>query len=254
MPAAGTHEELGEGAWAPEWGTLVAGAHTLTVHVSVGTGTGPAEMEGSGTGYRIKGRNPSNAQIAAQASSPWYATRLIRAESSCRQFQDGYPLESESGDHGYGLMQITNPPPTEADLWRWTTNVATGLSLLREDKIAWADGFWEEQVEQWEDYNKMMDPDVPHPPDRTYHGITFGYDSGKPLRDGLAIKYYNGNGCRKRIVDGKEERVTPGCETGAWLAWQNEGENDGVTPYWAYNEGDGYVEDLVGKTPCIEDD
>ena len=242
----GTYDEqYGTGTWRPEWGALVAGAQTLSAHVMVGTGTEQPTAEDTETGLRIKGRNPSTSQIAGLASSPWYATRLIRAESSCRQFDDGYPLKSE--DNGYGLMQITNPAPSEEDLWRWTTNVATGLSLLRTDKIVWADSFWARQEREWKEYNAGPEPDVPAPEDRSYHGgaVNFGYSSGHALRHGLAIKYYNGNGCRRR-ADGT--LVTPGCVTGAWLAWQNK--PGVVTPYWAYNEGDNYVEHLTGQMPC----
>ena len=78
----GTYDQqYGTGTWKPQWGALVAGAQTLSAHVKVGTSTGQPTAEASATGFRIKGRNPTNAQIASQASAPWYFRKIVRAES-----------------------------------------------------------------------------------------------------------------------------------------------------------------------------
>ena len=189
------------------------------------------------TGYRIKGRNPSRAQIASQASSPWYFRKIVRAESSCRQFSGGYPLKS--GDNGYGLMQITNPRPTKAHIWRWTRNLARGKTIL-DGKIASAGGHWDKIEKAWKDYNHNNDPDIPAPPNKTYSGITIGYDTGHPLKDGIAIKKYDGTGCGAG--------APAGCESGEWLDWIP-GTRD-TPPEWEYNEGRGYVAHLAKQPPC----
>ena len=217
------HRVTGTGIWRPDWGTLVSGAKTMTVDVQVGTGS-EQQADASQSGYEIKGRNPSEAQIGARASSRWYVRRLIRKESSCLQFVDGYPHKSD--DNGYGLMQITNPAPTEADLWRWRTNIDTGKSII-DKKHKVADDWWAEQKRQWEAYNKDRDPDVGPPPDKSYGDVTFGYSSGKPFTDGIAIKAYNG-------------------AVRHWLSWYNLTDQ---TPYWKYNES-GYVEALVLSPDC----
>lgn len=39
---------------------------------------------------------------------------------------DGYPLEA--GDHGYGVMQLTDPPPTRVQIWNWQENIDRALT------------------------------------------------------------------------------------------------------------------------------
>ena len=139
-------------------------------------------------------------------------------------------------------MQITNPPPAEAHLWRWTRNLARGKEIL-DGKIASADRHWADIKKVWEDYNGEFDPDIPAPPSKTYHGITFGYDAVdgvRPLADGIAIKQYNGTGCGPG--------APAGCEPGEWLEWIPKVGD--TPPRWEYNEGRGYVAHLAKQPPC----
>ena len=88
----------------------------------------------------------------------------------------------------------------------------------------------------------MDNEPVPAPSNRTYGDITFGYGTGYPLRDGIAIKKYNGDGCAPG--------APVGCVGGAWLDWIPAPDTNADLPRWEFNEGSGYVAHLAAQTPC----
>lgn len=227
IPSGGLGDRVvGRNTCQPRWNGLVAGAKTVAVDVWVTIRA--AVLRASRSDLRIKGENPTSGQIPAEATTPWYIRRMIRRESSCRQFgSDDYPLKSF--DHGYGLMQLTDPQPNELEIWSWKANVGEGR-----ERLLWmrdqARKFWDRQVTQWMVYNENNDPDVGPPPNKTYGDTTFGYDSGRPIIDAITIKRYNG-------------------ATRHWLSWYNVDLPDDVQPYWSHNDS-GYVEAVVLSTPC----
>ncbi len=231
IPPGGGTSNIRGGTWTPNWGRLLSGGN-VTVYVSAMV-NGEPTPEVSQSGYVINGQNPTKSQIGAIAGSPWFLTRMISEESSCRQFSPdpGPPLKSF--DDGYGLMQITNLPPTNDEIWNWRDNISGGKGILS-GKRSQANAFWARQLEQWRDYNEPLDEDmkVGPPPDKTYGNVTFSYDGGgRPPVDGIEIKLYNGAG------------------DGNWLVWKNN-DNKSPRPYWPYNDSGGYVRRVVTSSPC----
>ena len=227
--------------WILDWGDRKFGGD-VTVTVS-------AEIDGekysdSRSGYKIHGLNPDKSQLAGHVASPWFFSQMIREESSCLHFlPSGGGEVHVSSDNGFGFAQLTNPRPTAKQKWDWQANLEEAESRL-DGMETEAEDWWDKQKKQWETYNakrKMKNlPEEPHPPDRTYGDVTFGYSgSGKKLlKDGIWIKMYRG--------------ANP-----HWLVWENHGEDDGVAPTWEYNDKDpsyhkmeGYVSRVVKSTPC----
>jgi hypothetical protein len=82
------------------------------------------------SGVRVLGTNPSKASVNGLLGG-FPATNIACWESLHRLAQfgsDGLPLFG--GPHGYGIMQLDNPPVSEDGIWNWRTNVATGLALI----------------------------------------------------------------------------------------------------------------------------
>ena len=86
------------------------------------TGTKQTRIQGS-----IRGTNPTKAAIKARLGSIELQVTAYR-ESRFRQFDSaGLPLFGPP--HGFGVMQLDNPPATARQVWDWKTNVDAGKSL-----------------------------------------------------------------------------------------------------------------------------
>jgi hypothetical protein len=87
-------------------------------------------------GVRIIGTNPPLGTL--HAAFPHDSLRRIaRHESGCRQFDaaanggtSGCPLFSSDGLGGVGIMQITNPRPSDDEVWSWQANVQRGVQIF----------------------------------------------------------------------------------------------------------------------------
>ena len=172
---SGTTESL---SWTPSWGGKLFGGD-VTIRVSTVVDGEKIEAERSG-GYWILGENPTSTQLRAEMGDPWFFAKLVRAESSCLQFNDyshrqaGLP-RTDGG--GYGLTQITSRV-SRGDVWDWLANINEGITRLEAFEQA-AEDFWDRQEDQWEKYNgdrherSMTEADPPK--DFRYSGVTFGY-------------------------------------------------------------------------------
>ena len=216
--------------WQPNWGSdLFGGAVKVTVSTVVNGNTIKNEVDG----YAIHGLNPTNDQLDDHMDDPWFFAKLVRAESSCMQFypSGGGPPRTDGG--GYGLTQITFNP-NKTIVWNWAENIKKGKNRLDHLKEV-AEKWWDRQKEQWEIYNDYLAEDgrteAAAPQDKTYSGVTFGYEGAgkKPLWQADWIQKYNyGYGSTKA----------------AWLAWKNEEWEEWKetrvgpepTPYWRFNE------------------
>lgn len=80
----------------------------------------------------IRGDNPSKA--AVKAALPDVRSKVLAyMESRFRQFDaSGLPLFGPP--HGFGIMQLDNPPATARQIWDWRSNVAGGLALYQKKK------------------------------------------------------------------------------------------------------------------------
>jgi hypothetical protein len=122
----------GSEPFSPDFGDVVRGG-TLTL---------AAEMNIEGTWYSgrtsvpILGTNPLPGRVqtylASQFPNSHYTLwRIAQAESNVRQFgDDGHPKWSSDGHHGVGIMQITNPTPSDDEVWNWKRNADAGNRVL----------------------------------------------------------------------------------------------------------------------------
>ncbi|MGD0571134.1 MAG: hypothetical protein ABSA78_22270 [Candidatus Sulfotelmatobacter sp.] len=98
---------------------------TLTVTIRAATQTAVATV-------KIKGTNPSSNDVTqflvSKPNSDGFDKILIH-ESGCRHFNlAGEPIKSF--DNGYGMCQLTSPPPNFGQVWNWKLNIEGGLSLF----------------------------------------------------------------------------------------------------------------------------
>ena len=145
-----TYKHVGTGAtavpaWSPDWGGLLAGASKMTV--SVAALVNGQSLTASRSGYKIHGRNPTQAQIFS------IATRLEHKavawqESSHRQFNaprhTGIGLPLWGYPDGWGLMQLELRNRVEGwderELWDWRENMREGVQYLA-GRYAEAEGY-----------------------------------------------------------------------------------------------------------------
>jgi hypothetical protein len=88
------------------------------------------------TGVTILGRNPHRAELHAALRSG-VLRQLCAHESGQRQFlaaaftgTSACPLWSGDGRGGVGLMQITNPRPSDDEVWDWLANIRRGREVF----------------------------------------------------------------------------------------------------------------------------
>jgi hypothetical protein len=81
----------------------------------------------------VPGRWPTNTQYEFRQ----IVRKMIAHESGgVHQFDpNGLPLWSSDNQRGVGLMQITDPAPTDDEVWDWRRNVARGVAILGGEKL-----------------------------------------------------------------------------------------------------------------------
>ncbi|MDR3454333.1 MAG: hypothetical protein P4L96_16310 [Rhodoferax sp.] len=98
---------------------------TLTVRAQAGTDTATITV-------KIQGTNPVAADVIQYlASTPSSAgfDKILAQESKFRHFNAGNePVKSF--DNGFGMCQLTTPPPSFEQVWNWKLNVDGGLALF----------------------------------------------------------------------------------------------------------------------------
>lgn len=116
------------------------------LQVAVRAVVGGRTLSAQSQGVRIPGTNPPTAEI--DAALPHDALRrMAHVESTCRQFDapanagtSACPLWSGDNLGGVGIMQITNPSPTDDEVWNWRANVQRGVSIFN-TKLGQAHGY-----------------------------------------------------------------------------------------------------------------
>ena len=242
--------------WAPNWRGLILGGKVkveLQAQIRGRSDTASSPDITEAAAWEILGRNPTGTDIKAfaknNAPSKWYLRRMIRQESSCRQFgSDGRPLVST--DNGHGLMQLTNPVPNSAQIYDWTKNINKGVRVL-DNKVAQESPHWNKAIEDWTIYNnywEVEDSDEVVPkPVKQVGPETFAHEPGESERnmlDALVIKAYNG------IAGGR------------WAEFKYDGDlehpetDEPTNGRWVYNVVNtenpphNYVEAVVTRSPC----
>jgi hypothetical protein len=106
----------------------------LTIEVTVRTTNSIGGMA-TGRSQRLKviGTNPSTAALLRAAIMSDAFKRLMRHESGLQQFRPAQcPYFSRDNLGGVGICQITNPRPTDDQVWSWKENLKRGLQLYKE--------------------------------------------------------------------------------------------------------------------------
>ncbi|MGE4564513.1 MAG: hypothetical protein AB7F32_06565 [Victivallaceae bacterium] len=185
--------------------------------------------------FAIRGLNPAKedaGRFIGSISPLWYAHYVAIHESGSaaapvmKQFiESEHARRGEIGviytpnasrDGGFGIYQLTNPKPTEQQLWSWKANCAEGARQL-EAAQTYADRWMEKQRRQ------MLDEgfSVPVPP-VSYGAVTFAEGTGRRIEHAVALKRYNG------------------ASSGNFCVWDN------MTKQWKFNPknniGINYVE------------
>jgi hypothetical protein len=105
----------------------------LTIEVSVRTGNSIGMATGRSQGLKVIGTNPSTAALLQAAIMTDAFKRLMRHESGLQQFRPRQcPYISRDNLGGVGICQITNPRPTDDQVWSWKENLKRGLELYKE--------------------------------------------------------------------------------------------------------------------------
>lgn len=80
----------------------------------------------------ISGQNPSTAEVKSYLSGYSGSAgfeKIIGQESKFKHFNSSQePIRSF--DNGYGMCQLTNPPPSLEQCWNWKLNITAGLALF----------------------------------------------------------------------------------------------------------------------------
>ncbi len=107
---------------------LCGGDLTVTVTVHSGATT----ISATAGNLKVTATNPSIEALAAAAPAITAFRKLMRLESSLRQFRGpSCPLFSADGLGGAGLCQLTRPLPSDDQVWSWKANLAAGFDLYK---------------------------------------------------------------------------------------------------------------------------
>jgi len=131
--------------------------------------------------FYIRGPNPTEQEVhnyvnTLQDADGWYVPKMIRQESSFRQFNNGTPSATNNSagmpnwgpPYGWGMKQLDNigstygyltafnnrygPSPDE--LWNWQANVRKGIEFFNGAKLSVANTRWNNALNQlaaWEE-------------------------------------------------------------------------------------------------------
>jgi hypothetical protein len=126
-------QALPGGAFVPAFKQIRGGIVTLTVEAHFGGRV----LTASVTGIKVVAVNPSNGAVAQKF--PDKTLRQIAShESGMRQFEStgACPLWSKDKLGGVGIAQITNPKPTDDEVWDWIANLTRAQKILKEKEAA----------------------------------------------------------------------------------------------------------------------
>lgn len=113
--------------YVPAFNVIRGGNLTFTVKVQYGGMT----IQSTSKPVKVVATNPTEAEVRAEVNDTTLM-RIARQESTLRQFRGDHPLWSGDGLGGVGLFQITNPAPTNDEVWNWKSNVATGRRIFNQ--------------------------------------------------------------------------------------------------------------------------
>ena len=170
FPAEDWHETGLNEEWQIDFGERIRGGKA-TLYTQVG------ERRDTIT-FHIRGTNPTEQAVkdyivAEGYDDVWFFTRLIRQESTYRQFNNGTnygPAWTDTDSqgcpnwgppHGWGLTQLdliggtrANPiRPSAQELWDWKANVDGGYEFLNGEKWSMVNGNMNSNINRMQDWN-----------------------------------------------------------------------------------------------------
>jgi hypothetical protein len=106
----------------------------LTVKVAVTVCGTP--LSATSEGLAVIGSNPSTSELALVAAPIVAFRKLMWVESRFMQFLggrqfSGMPYFSEDDLGGAGICQVTDPSPTDEQVWKWKDNIAAGWQIYK---------------------------------------------------------------------------------------------------------------------------
>ncbi|CAF3348416.1 unnamed protein product [Rotaria socialis] len=137
-------------------------------------------------------RSLANETLGGSVTAKWTVASTKESaaqESEGRQefLPNGYPLFSNAKDNGYGIYQLTNPPPTYNEVWNWKANVLSGIALL-ENKTKEANSWMTRQRQQ---AKIQTNREQPVDDERVGLNCFFSDNSTRKIEDTVAIKLFN---------------------------------------------------------------
>ncbi|HXD33133.1 MAG TPA: hypothetical protein VN643_18570 [Pyrinomonadaceae bacterium] len=116
---------------------------TITNYGGTLTVRAEAKQQMATIAVKILGTDPSikevNSYLAAKANTSGFekilAQKILAHENNFRQFDDKREPK-RSFDNGYGICQLTNPPPKFEQVWNWKLNIDAGVKLFGEKRSA----------------------------------------------------------------------------------------------------------------------
>lgn len=229
--------------WDVDFGTTFRGG-TTTVNYLI-----ESENKSGQIVFDIRGENPLESAVKDYVGTdPWFLTRLIRAESSYKQFNPDIPYFG--APNGWGLMMPDPPGDTEPEcqqrMWGWKDNCDYGQFILNQ-KLSEIQLYWKRQAEIVDIWNSSHPENKVSEQPITYNGITFNYpvkEGEKSFHDAVWIKFYNGTGVEKLHFTGV-------------LFPPDDGNPDTIEiPYWSHHESatvDGEIKYYVRYVCSLDD-
>jgi hypothetical protein len=103
----------------------------LTISVAVRVGN--VELTAKSAGLQVTGTNPGMGALMAATPDNDAFKKLMRVESRLKQFLGPTcPYFSEDDYGGVGICQITNPSPSEDQVWSWKENLKAGWQFYKD--------------------------------------------------------------------------------------------------------------------------
>jgi hypothetical protein len=117
---------------------IVVTVHTINSNGETGTLTDTKTMD-------VRGTNPSKAEVKAELGDLELQVMAFLESNQTFEHFDNQKLPLFGPPHGFGIMQLDNPPPTVRELWDWKANIAAGRALFILKQEAVKQHFEEEQ-------------------------------------------------------------------------------------------------------------
>lgn len=222
-------ESTAGAGWQPTSPSIAGGDLVIFAEADLADGSTVTGQTSAGAN-QILGINPDHDVVRNSVAQGEVYQAVLWRETRFTQFRDGSGVSNSyvSGMHGpikgidpggtigYGLGQLTSPPPDIRDLWDWTWNVVDSVSWLnnlRGDAATYA-----KQVQEglpWDDHTGGTPPDpgvaYPDAPDFTDEQL----DLEMLARYNGRYRYHNYDPATQSWV----RRLAPGADTGTSLPY-----------------------------------